>query len=121
MSAAVPFFLSASAYSWIRSPALELKIVQPMIRPFGRVIGCTILSAHAGDLIHEVALALKKKGTAADISGMIHVYPTLAQANKRASDQYFAEKFFGGRIPKLMSWWLKRVRPRPTQGIGIDP
>ncbi|HEY5594763.1 MAG TPA: FAD-dependent oxidoreductase [Nitrospiria bacterium] len=95
--------------------------VKLLTRPNGRIIGCTILSAHAGDLIHEVALALKKKGTAADISGMIHVYPTLAQANKRASDQYFAEKFFGGRIPKLMSWWLKRVRPKPTQGIGIDP
>lgn len=89
-------------------------MVKLLTRPNGRIIGCTILSANAGDLIHEYALALKKKGTAADISGMIHVYPTRAQANKRASDQYFAEKFFGGRIPKFISWWLKLVRPRPT-------
>jgi hypothetical protein len=89
-------------------------MIKLLTRPNGRIIGCTILSAHAGDLIHEVALALKKKGTVADISGMIHVYPTLAQASKRAGDQYFAEKFFGGRIPKFLSWWLKQVRPKPT-------
>jgi pyruvate/2-oxoglutarate dehydrogenase complex dihydrolipoamide dehydrogenase (E3) component len=88
--------------------------VKLLTRTNGRIIGCAILSVNAGDLIHEVALALKKKGTTADISGMIHVYPTRAQANKRASDQYFAEKFFGGRIPKVISWWLKQVRPGPT-------
>ncbi|HUK57350.1 MAG TPA: FAD-dependent oxidoreductase [Nitrospiria bacterium] len=88
--------------------------VKLLTRPNGRIIGCTILSANAGDLIHEYALALRKKGTVADISGMIHVYPTRAQANKRASDQYFAEKFFGGRIPKVLSWWLRRVRPKTT-------
>ncbi|MBI3596992.1 MAG: FAD-dependent oxidoreductase [Nitrospirae bacterium] len=86
--------------------------VKLLTRPNGRIIGCSILSAGAGDLIHEFALALKKKGTVADISRMIHVYPTRAQANKRASDQFFAEKFFGGWIPKVLSWWLKRVRPR---------
>lgn len=88
--------------------------VKLLTRPNGRIIGCTILSSNAGDLIHEYALALKKKGTVADISGMIHVYPTRAQANKRASDQYFAEKFFQGRIPRFISWWLKRVRPKST-------
>ena len=88
--------------------------VKLLTRPNGRIMGCTILSAGAGDLIHEYALALKKKGTVADISGMIHVYPTQAQANKRASDQYFAEKFFTGKIPKLLSWWLKWVRPKGT-------
>ena len=88
--------------------------VKLLTRPNGRIIGGTILSANAGDLIHEYALAMKKRGRVADISGMIHVYPTQAQANKRASDQYFAEKFFAGRIPKLLSWWLKRVRPKPT-------
>jgi len=87
-------------------------MVKLIARPNGRIIGGSILSVHAGDLIHEVALAIRKKGTTADISGMIHLYPTLSQANKRASDQYFAEKFFGGRIPKIISWWLKRVRPR---------
>ena len=88
--------------------------VKLLTRPNGRILGCTILSAGAGDLIHEVALALRKKGTTADISGMIHVYPTRAQASKRASDRYFAEKFFGGRIPKVLSWWLRQVRPKAT-------
>jgi hypothetical protein len=63
-------------------------------------------------MIHEYALALKKKATVADISGLVHAYPTRAQANKRASDRFFAERFFKGRIPKILSWWLGRVRPK---------
>ena len=88
--------------------------VKLLTRPNGRILGCTILSAGAGDLIHEYALALKKKGTVGDISGMIHVYPTQAQANKRVSDQYFVEKFFAGRIPKILSRWLRWIRPKAT-------
>ncbi|HLB02979.1 MAG TPA: mercuric reductase [Nitrospiria bacterium] len=87
-------------------------MVKLLTRANGKIIGCTILAANAGDLIHEYALALKKRATVKDISGMIHVYPTQAQVNKRVSDQYFVEKFFQGRIPQLISWWLRILRPK---------
>lgn len=78
----------------------------------GRILGCDMLGAGAGDLIHEYALAIKKGLGVRDISGMIHAYPTLAQANKRVSDLYFAEVFFKGRIPSIIGWWLRMVRPK---------
>jgi pyruvate/2-oxoglutarate dehydrogenase complex dihydrolipoamide dehydrogenase (E3) component len=87
-------------------------LIKLITRPGGRILGCTLLSPNAGDLIHEYALALKKNLTVKDISGMIHVYPTQAQVNKRVSDQFFAEKFFQGIVPKLISRWLSWRRPK---------
>lgn len=86
--------------------------IKLVTRSNGKIIGCDILGAHAGELIHEYALAIKKGLSVRAISGLIHAYPTLAQANKRVSDRYFGEKFFKGKIPKLVRWWLERTRPK---------
>jgi len=43
------------------------------------IIGAGICGAHAGELIHEAALALEKGVTAADISKTVHAHPTLAE------------------------------------------
>jgi hypothetical protein len=34
---------------------------------------------------------------------MIHVYPTLSQANQRAADNYYRERLFTGRTRKAFS------------------
>ncbi len=87
-------------------------MVKLVTKSNGKILGCDILGANAGDLIHEYALAIKKGLSVGSVSGTIHAYPTLAQANKRASDQYYAEKIFKGRIPKVVKWWLEKVRPK---------
>ncbi|HID69617.1 MAG TPA: dihydrolipoyl dehydrogenase [Desulfobacterales bacterium] len=45
----------------------------------GVIIGAGICGAHAGELIHEAALAIEKKATAEDISRTVHAHPTLAE------------------------------------------
>ncbi|MFQ5598507.1 MAG: dihydrolipoyl dehydrogenase family protein [Nitrospiria bacterium] len=87
-------------------------MVKLITRAKGRIVGCDILGAHAGELIHEYALAIKKGLTVAAVSGLIHAYPTHAQANKRASDRYFSETFFKGRVPRMLQWWLEKTRPK---------
>ena len=47
-----------------------------------RILGVTIVGAHAGDLIAEFILAMKHKLGLNKILGTIHIYPTLAEANK---------------------------------------
>jgi len=86
--------------------------IKLITRGNGKIIGCDILGAHAGELIHEYALAIKKGLSVGAVSGLIHAYPTLAQANKRVSDRYFGEKFFKGKIPKVVRWWLELTRPK---------
>ena len=48
------------------------------------IVGAHIIGAHAGELIHEVVLAMKERLSASALGGMIHVYPTLTQVTQRA-------------------------------------
>jgi dihydrolipoamide dehydrogenase len=51
-----------------------------------RVIGVHICGAHATDLVHEGALAIKMGATAKDLGSMIHAHPTLAEAVMEAAE-----------------------------------
>ncbi|MEP6656213.1 MAG: FAD-dependent oxidoreductase [Betaproteobacteria bacterium] len=55
--------------------------------PRGRIMGASIVGAHAGDLIGEYALAMQQGLKASAVSGTIHPYPTWAQTNRRVADQ----------------------------------
>ncbi|MBA3715603.1 MAG: FAD-dependent oxidoreductase [Pyrinomonadaceae bacterium] len=48
------------------------------------IVGCTIVGAHAGELIHEVVLAMKHRLSASALGGLTHVYPTLTQVTQKA-------------------------------------
>ena len=48
------------------------------------IVGAHIVGAHAGELIHEVVLAMKMRSSIMVIGSMIHVYPTLSQVNQQA-------------------------------------
>jgi pyruvate/2-oxoglutarate dehydrogenase complex dihydrolipoamide dehydrogenase (E3) component/uncharacterized membrane protein YdjX (TVP38/TMEM64 family) len=50
-----------------------------------RILGVTIVGEHAGDLIAEFVLAMKHGLGLGRILGTIHIYPTLAEANKAAA------------------------------------
>ena len=47
-----------------------------------RILGVTLVGEHAGDLIAEYVLAMKHGIGLNKILGTIHIYPTLAEANK---------------------------------------
>lgn len=48
------------------------------------IVGAHIVGAHAGELIHEVVLAMKQRLSITALGSMIHVYPTLTQINQQA-------------------------------------
>ena len=53
-----------------------------------RIIGATILAHNAGELIAEIALAMKHRIGLGKLLGTIHAYPTLAEANKAAAGEW---------------------------------
>ncbi|MEX2524239.1 MAG: FAD-dependent oxidoreductase [Gammaproteobacteria bacterium] len=53
-----------------------------------RILGVTIVGAHAGDLIAEYILAMRHGLGLNKILGTIHIYPTMAEANKFAAGQW---------------------------------
>ena len=50
-----------------------------------KILGVTIVGYHAGDLITEYVLAMKHGLGLNQILGTIHIYPTMAEANKYAA------------------------------------
>ena len=53
-----------------------------------KILGVTIVGAHAGDLIAEFVLAMKHKLGLKKILGTIHIYPTMTEANKMAAGNW---------------------------------
>ncbi len=51
-----------------------------------KVLGVHICGAHATDMVHEGALAMKMGATARDLGHMIHAHPTLAEAVMEAAE-----------------------------------
>jgi len=68
-----------------------------------RILGATIVGAHAGDLLAEFVLAMKHGIGLNKILGTIHVYPTLAEANKAAAGEWKR-----AHAPERLLRWVER-------------
>ena len=68
-----------------------------------RILGVTIVGEHAGDLLAEFVLAMKHGIGLNKILGTIHIYPTLAEANK-----YVAGVWKRQHAPQGLLRWLDR-------------
>jgi pyruvate/2-oxoglutarate dehydrogenase complex dihydrolipoamide dehydrogenase (E3) component len=55
----------------------------------GKILGAPILGPHAGELIHEIVLAMKTGAGIGAISATIHAYPTLAQIHRRTVNTWY--------------------------------
>ena len=69
-----------------------------------RILGVTIVGEHAADLIAEFVLAMKHGIGLNKILGTIHIYPTLAEANK-----YAAGVWKKAHAPQELLRWIERL------------
>ncbi|MGD8353350.1 MAG: mercuric reductase [Pseudomonadota bacterium] len=74
-----------------------------------RILGATIVARHAGEMISEISVAMKSKLGLGAISGVIHPYPTQAEAIRKAADAYNRTKLTPG-VKKIFGAWLKWKR-----------
>ncbi len=68
-----------------------------------KILGVTIMGDHAGDLITEYVSAMRNKLGLNQILGTIHIYPTLAEANK-----YAAGAWKRNHAPQRLLRWAER-------------
>ncbi len=68
-----------------------------------KILGVTIVGSHAGDLIAEFVLAMKHGLGLNKILGTIHIYPTMAEANK-----YVAGNWKRQHQPEALLRWVAR-------------
>jgi pyruvate/2-oxoglutarate dehydrogenase complex dihydrolipoamide dehydrogenase (E3) component/uncharacterized membrane protein YdjX (TVP38/TMEM64 family) len=68
-----------------------------------KILGVTIVGAHAADLLAEYVLAMKHGLGLNKILGTIHTYPTMAEANK-----YAAGEWKRAHAPQRLLAWVKK-------------
>ena len=68
-----------------------------------KILGATIVGTHAGDLIAEYVFAMKHNLGLNKILGTIHIYPTLAEANKFAAGEWKR-----AHAPETLLRWVER-------------
>jgi len=76
-------------------------------------LGAAIVGPHAGELIHEYALAVNKRMKISELSFVIHIYPTLAQVNRRVADERMKQKLTP-TAKKLIRWMFGLRGPAKT-------
>jgi len=53
-----------------------------------KILGATIVGSHAGDMISELTLAMQSNTGLGKLAGVIHPYPTAAEAIRQCGDLY---------------------------------
>jgi dihydrolipoamide dehydrogenase len=72
-----------------------------------RILGATIVGAHAGEMIAEFVTAMRHKLGLNKILSTIHIYPTFSEANK-----YAAGAWKRAHAPRRILGWLSRFHAR---------
>jgi pyruvate/2-oxoglutarate dehydrogenase complex dihydrolipoamide dehydrogenase (E3) component len=54
----------------------------------GRMLGCTIVSTHAGEMIGQASYAMARAATLSDFASVVYPYPTQSEGLRRAGDAY---------------------------------
>jgi pyruvate/2-oxoglutarate dehydrogenase complex dihydrolipoamide dehydrogenase (E3) component/uncharacterized membrane protein YdjX (TVP38/TMEM64 family) len=68
-----------------------------------RILGVTIVAEHAGDIIAEFVSAMRNKLGLNKILATVHIYPTLAEANKFAAGEWKR-----AHVPEMLLGWVER-------------
>ena len=70
-----------------------------------KILGATIVAAHAGEMISEITLAMTAGIGLGKIAGTIHPYPTQSEAIKKIADAHNRTRLTP-LVKRLFSWWL---------------
>lgn len=70
----------------------------------GKILGASILGAHAGEMISQYALAMRNGVSLRDFADTIHPYPSYGLGARRAADQWYIRN-----QSETMVKWIKRI------------
>jgi pyruvate/2-oxoglutarate dehydrogenase complex dihydrolipoamide dehydrogenase (E3) component len=69
----------------------------------GRLLGCTIVAAHAGEMIGQASYAMARGASLTEFASTIYAYPTQAEALRKIGDAYQRSRLTAGARR-----WLER-------------
>jgi pyruvate/2-oxoglutarate dehydrogenase complex dihydrolipoamide dehydrogenase (E3) component len=74
-----------------------------------RIVGATVVAAHAGETISELTLAMTRGLGLASLAGVIHPYPTQAEAIRKVGDAYNRTRLTPW-VKRMFETWLGWTR-----------
>lgn len=74
-----------------------------------RIVGATVVAAHAGEMISEITLAMVAGLGLRTVADTIHPYPTQAEAIKKVADAYNRSRLTP-RLKRLLNTWFAWTR-----------
>jgi pyruvate/2-oxoglutarate dehydrogenase complex dihydrolipoamide dehydrogenase (E3) component len=75
----------------------------------GRILGATLVAAHAGDMIGEMAVAITHGVTLGQLSSTIHPYPTQGEVMRKLGDAY-RRTSLTPTVKRLFAAWFRVLR-----------
>ena len=84
-----------------QAEALTEGMIKVVVTNKGKILGCGIVGAGAGELIQTWVLAISKNLKIDSIANIITPYPTLGEISKRVAGSFYT--------PKIFSIWTRRI------------
>ncbi len=85
-------------------------LVKVIVRPNGRILGATIASLHAGELIQPWVLAINEQLKISAMAAAIAPYPTLSEVNKRIAGSFYTARIFSERMRRVVGLLMRLFR-----------
>lgn len=70
----------------------------------GKILGASVVGAHAGEFISEYAVAMKNGVSLRNIADTMHPYPSWGLGARRAADQWYIRNQSAGTVK-----WIQRI------------
>lgn len=83
----------------------------------GRILGASVVGAHAGEMISQYALAMKNGVTLRNFADTIHPYPSYGLGARRAADQWYIKN----QSESVVKWIQRIFRYRGDIPDYSDP
>jgi pyruvate/2-oxoglutarate dehydrogenase complex dihydrolipoamide dehydrogenase (E3) component len=77
--------------------------IKVLTRANGRILGCTIVGAHAGELITPWTLAIGQKLGISAMAGLVVPYPTLSEVSKRVATSFYLKNLRHPLLRRLLA------------------
>lgn len=84
-----------------RSEQAKAGHVKAIVTPGGRILGCAIVGAHAGELIMPWVLAMQRGLKVSDLAGLVYPYPTLSEVTRNVAVEFLK--------PSAQNPWVRRL------------
>ncbi len=73
----------------------------------GRLLGGHVLASGAGDMLGEIALAVRHRMSVKALATLVHSYPTMPDAIRQAAEDYDKSRFVGP-VRSVARWFVRR-------------